>query len=67
MGKDKGYVLNKFGDPVIARTEGSNHVWSYRNGDCSYLIFFDKDDVVRWVDAKGSCDMGSASKTSSIQ
>jgi len=62
MGKDKDYVLNRFGEPTIVRTETPNQIWSYRDENCSYLVFFDENNVVRWVDAQGSCENTPASE-----
>lgn len=59
MGKDKDYVSRKFGTPTVTRTEGTNQIWSYRDENCSRLIFFDQDNIVRWVDIQGSCEKSS--------
>ena len=54
-GKDKAFVQGSLGTPVVSRTESSNQLWGYRQGECSVLVFFDAADRVQFVDISGTC------------
>jgi len=56
IGKNQDYVRKQFGTPTVTRSEHPNQIWSYRDEDCSKLVFFDQAHVVRWVDVQGACE-----------
>ena len=55
VGQKKAVVKKSLGTPIVSRTENPNKIWSYRIGECSLLVYFDKEDTVQFIDHSGNC------------
>ena len=53
--KPQSYITSRLGKPVVQRTEAPYQMWSYRNGKCSILVYYDADNIARFVDFAGDC------------
>ncbi len=48
-------VRSVMGEPVSIVQENNHRMWTYRNGDCTQLVFFDETNTVTdWYDV-GNC------------
>ena len=52
-------ILWRFKEPTVIRTEGSYQLWSYRQNNCSTLLYFDETKTVQFVDFSGDCSLSS--------
>ena len=55
IGQKKTFVKKKLGSPTVSRTEEPNQIWSYRIENCSLLVYFNKEDIVQFIDHSGDC------------
>lgn len=54
-GRSMKTVRKFFGEPLSIRYEEPNQLWTYRQKDCTSLIYFDADNRVRYAESRGSC------------
>lgn len=43
------------GKPLTQRTEPPNSMWTYRQPDCTILVYFGKNKKVKHTEARGTC------------
>ena len=55
-GKTPEQVRDLMGEPTFVRKENPNESWVFKAPDCAIFVFFDKDGVSTFTEAKGSCD-----------
>lgn len=55
IGKSAVQIKNGMGAPLIIRTEDPNQVWTYRRGNCTTLLYFDKNEKVCFAESRGTC------------
>lgn len=48
-------VQSLLGKPLTQRTEIPNCMWTYRQADCTILVFFGKNQKVQHSEARGKC------------
>ena len=54
-GLNQQSVQSLLGKPLTQRTEIPNCMWTYRQSDCTILVFFDKNQKVKHSEARGKC------------
>ena len=54
-GKTDKEVEKIYGKPVIVRHENDKQMWTYKQGECSRLIFFDASHTVQFAESRGNC------------
>lgn len=40
-------VQRRLGEPTIQRTESPYQLWTYKQSDCSLLVYFDENGLVK--------------------
>ena len=54
-GFDQQSVQILLGVPLTQRMESPNCMWTYRQSDCTILVYFGKNQKVQYSEARGKC------------
>lgn len=55
VGKSAQTVKASLGAPLMVRTEKPNQIWTYRQNQCTTLVYFDKNEQVCFAESRGEC------------
>lgn len=55
FGRSAGEMIEKLGSPRTVLTENPHQVWTYRNGACITLVYFDENEKVCFAEERGTC------------
>ena len=55
IGKSCGEIRQMWGTPLRIRHESPNQLWTYREDECTHLIYFDDSQQVCFAEKRGNC------------
>ncbi len=56
-GKTEADILKEKGNPMTKIHEGNKSMWTYRDGSCTEIIFFDDNEGVADLHELGKCSI----------
>lgn len=54
-GQSMKSVEKILGKPLMERNEEPNSLWTYHQGNCTTLIYFNENKKVAYAEARGKC------------
>lgn len=60
VGKSAMQIKKSMGAPLMVRKEDPNQVWTYRTGNCTTLVYLDKNEKVCYAESRGTCSTAIA-------
>ncbi len=55
IGKSCDEIRQQWGKPFLVRHETPNQLWTYRQNECTHLIYFDDSQQVCFAEKRGNC------------